>query len=180
MTSKSTQSESLAERIRDMRKKQKIDLETLAKRTGQDPEFLQKIEEGKVSPPVGMLIQISRALAIDSSTLLSEDKKKERRQSYRKRTKAYSYKNLTPGAEDKHLWAYLITLEPKKEHEQVMYKHEGEEFAYVLEGRVQIQVGDEVNVLKTGQSLHFSSALPHTLKNLSTKKSKLIVVVYAP
>lgn len=171
---------SLGEKIRAMRKKLKLDLDQLAEKTGHNPEFLKEIEEGKASPPVGALIQISRALAVDSSTLLAEDKKVERRRSYRKRTKAYSYKNLTPGAEDKHLWAYLVSLDPKKEHEMVAYKHEGEEFVYVLEGRVEIKVGDAVNVVKKGGSLHFNSSVAHNLRNLSNKQSKLLVVVYTP
>jgi len=129
---------------------------------------------------VGVLIQISRELAVDSASLLAEEKKKERRKSYIKRTKAYSYKTLTAGAEDKHLWAYLVTLEPKKQHEMVAYKHEGEEFVYVVEGRVEIQVGKEINVIKKGQSLHFNSGISHNLKNLSTKQSTLLVVVYTP
>jgi transcriptional regulator with XRE-family HTH domain len=180
MAKKTAKPESLGERIQATRKKHNVDLETLAFKTGLTTEYLQEIESGDTAPPVGALIQISKALAVDSGELLAEEKKKERRKSYRKRTKAYSYKNLTPGAEDKHLWAYLITLEPKKKHEKVEYQHEGEEFAYVLEGRVEIEVAGETNVLKKGSALHFNSDLPHTLTNLSTKQSKLLVVVYAP
>jgi quercetin dioxygenase-like cupin family protein len=163
-----------------MRAKQHVDLNQLAEKTGCTPEYLTQIEEGKVSPPVGTLIQISRALSVDSAALLAEEKRKERRRSYLKRTKAYAYKSLTPDAEDKHLWAYLVTLAPKKEHEMVAYKHEGEEFIYVLDGRVEVQVGDEVNVLKTGKSMHFNSAISHNLRNLSAKESKLMVVVFTP
>ena len=180
MAKKAKASESLGERIRRMRTRQKVDLETLAQQTGYSRDYLEQIEEGKASPAVGTLIQISRALAVDSASLLAEDRKKERRRSYRKRTRAYSYKNLVPGAEDKHLWAYLITLEPKKAHERVEYKHEGEEFVYVLEGRVQLQVGQDVHTLKKGKSLHYNSAQEHTLKNLSSKESKLLAVVYIP
>lgn len=180
MAKKAAASKSLGERIREMRTRLKMDLETLADQTGYSVDYLKRVEEGKASPAVGTLIQISRALAVDSASLLAEDRKKERRRSYRKRTRAYSYKNLIPGAEDKHLWAYLITLEPKKTHEKVEYKHEGEEFVYVLEGRLQIQVGEETHTLTKGKSLHFDSSKEHVLKNLSSKESKLIVVVYVP
>ena len=180
MAKQGTKSETLGERIQKMRKRQKIDLDAFSEKTGFTPDHLQDIEEGKISPPVGALIRISRALAIDSAELLADGTKKERRRSYRKRTKAYAYKNLTPGAEDKHLWAYLVTIEPKKKHEKVQYKHEGEEFVYVLEGRIEVQVGDNVRVLKKGASTHFDSAINHSLKNLSTKEAKLLVVVYTP
>jgi quercetin dioxygenase-like cupin family protein len=180
MPKKLAKGQSLGERIRIMRERQNVGIEQLAHKTGYDPEYLREIEDGTIAPPVGVLIQISRGLAVDSASLLSDEKKKERRQSYSKRTKAYSYKTLTPGAEDKHLWAYLVTLDPKKQHEMVEYKHEGEEFVYVVEGRVEIQVGDELNVVKKGGSLHFNSGITHNLKNLSSKQTVLLVVVFAP
>ncbi len=171
--------QTLGEKIRAMREQQHLDITGLAEKTGYKSEYLTKIEEGKISPPVGALISISRALAIDSKTLLSEEKKK-RRQSYVKRTKAYAYRSLTPDAEDKHLWAYLVALEPKKQHEMVAYKHEGEEFMYVLEGRVEVTIGEKSHELKKGQTIHFNSGVNHNLKNLSSKDSKMIVVVYTP
>jgi len=180
MARKPEKSQSLGDRIRKMREKLNIDLTQLAEKTGYASEYLKEIEEGKISPPVGTLIQISRALSVASSSLLAEEKKAERRKGYIQRTKAYSYKCLTPGAEDKHLWAYLITLDPKKEHEMVAFQHEGEEFVYAMEGRVEIKVGETVNVVKKGASLHFNSGVPHHLKNLSTKQSKLLVVVFTP
>jgi quercetin dioxygenase-like cupin family protein len=180
MPKKVSKTPSLGERIRKMRLKQNVELNQLAEKTGYAPEYLEKIEAGKVSPPVGALIQITRALAVDSASLLAQEKKEERRQSYLKRTKSYSYKSLTPDAEDKHLWAYVVTLAPKKEHEMVEYKHEGEEFIYVMEGKVMVQVGADVHTLKKGESLHFNSSLAHNLKNLSTKQTKLLVVVYTP
>lgn len=180
MAKKAEKSQSTGERIREMRKKLNLDINQLAEKTGFKAEYLEEIEAGAVVAPVGTLIQISRALAVDSAALLAEEKKEERRRSYRKRTKAYSYKNLTPDAEDKHLWAYLVTLDPGKAHDMVEYKHPGEEFVYVLEGKVEIQVGDAVHQLKKGATLHFNSSIPHNLKNLSNKKSQLIVVVYTP
>ena len=180
MAKKPGKAESLGEKIHKMRKKLKWELEELTEKAGCSTEQLKKIEEGKLSPPVGTLIQISRALAVDSASLLSEGKKAERRRSYRKRTKAYAYENLTPAAQDKHLWAYLVTLDPKKAHEMVEYQHDGEEFVYVLDGKVEIQVGGEVHVIKKAGHLHFNSAIKHNLRNLSSKQSRLLVVVYTP
>jgi transcriptional regulator with XRE-family HTH domain len=180
MPKKPGKTQSLGERIRDMRKKLRLDVNQLAEKVGWTPEYLEQIEAGKTSPPVGALIQICRGLSLDSATLLAEERKVQRRRGYIKRTRAYAYKNLTPDARDKHLWAYLVTLDPKKAHEMVAYKHEGEEFVFVLEGRVEIRVGDEIHVIKKGGSLHFNSGIAHDLKNLSAKQAKLIVVVYTP
>ncbi len=180
MPRKRAESVSVGQRISEMRKKRKMDLAALADKTGYDVAFIQEIEEGNIAPPVGALIQISKALEMESAVFLAENKQKERRKSFRKRTKAYSYKTLNPGSRDKHLWAYMVTLAPKKEHEKVEYKHDGEEFIHVLEGRIELKVGKETHELKKGGSFHFDSSTPHQLKNLSAKESKLLVVVFTP
>ncbi len=180
MAKKAAPSVSLGQRVRKMREEQDISLDALAHKIGYSPEYLADLESDKVTPPVGALIQISRALKIDSGSLLSETKKKARKAGYSQRTKAYSYENLTPESADKHLWAYLITLEPKQEHERVVFKHEGEEFLYVLDGEVEVTVGETPHTVQIGEAFHFDSSKEHQLKNLIDTESKLLVVVYTP
>jgi hypothetical protein len=85
---------------------------------------------------VGSLLQISRALEIDSGDLLKEDESthQDRIRAYAKRTDNYAYTTLTPGAENKHLKAFKVKVDAMKMHEGVSYRHEGEEFVYVLTG----------------------------------------------
>ena len=60
------------------------------------------------------------------------------------------------------------------------YQHKGEEFVYVLEGDVEITVGDHINSLGPHQSLHFNSGIRHKLKSISDEKAALLVVIYSP
>lgn len=172
----------VGEKIRKVRQKKKITLEQVANDTGCRIDYLRRIETGKAVPPVGTLLQISRALKIDSGVLLKEDRSAvERRiKAYRKRTESYAYTTLAPGAEDKHLKAFLVTVDPMKDHKGVGYQHEGEEFVYVLKGEVEITVGEHVNRMKEGGSLHFNSGIRHKLSNIGKKKAELLVVVYTP
>ncbi|MEA2060407.1 MAG: cupin domain-containing protein [Thermodesulfobacteriota bacterium] len=71
-------------------------------------------------------------------------------------------------------------VEAQQPHDGVGFQHEGEEFVYVLKGEVQIQVGDNINALKPGDSLHFNSGIKHDLKNTGDTDAELIVVVYSP
>ncbi|MFQ5486798.1 MAG: cupin domain-containing protein, partial [Desulfobacterales bacterium] len=99
---------------------------------------------------------------------------------YTKRTDNYAYTTLTPGAENKHLKAFRVTVEAMRDHEGVGYNHEGEEFVFVLTGKVEITVGEHVNRLKKGESLHFNSGINHNLRNVGKEKSELLVVIYGP
>ncbi len=172
----------IGKRIRRARLAKKISLDTMANETGLSKEFIKKIEGGDQRPSVGTLLQISRTLHIDSSFLLKEqdDTIEERSKAYTKRTDNYAYTPLTPNAENKHLKAFRIVVESEKSHDGVGFQHEGEEFVYVLEGKVEVQVGDHINKLKKGDSLHFNSGVKHDLRNNGKIDAELIVVVYAP
>jgi transcriptional regulator with XRE-family HTH domain len=172
----------IGKRIKRFRTKQKITYDQLANDTGFAIDYLKAVESGKKTPPVGALLQIARALKIDSGSLLREDasKLKKRIKAYTKRTDNYAYETLTPGAENKHLKAFRITVNAMQEHKGVGYQHEGEEFVYILTGKMEITVGEHVNLLKAGESLHFNSGIPHHMKNAGVDSAELLVVLYGP
>jgi quercetin dioxygenase-like cupin family protein len=172
----------VGERILAARKAKRFPLDRVANDTGCSVDYLKKIESGEVIPPVGTLLQISRALEIDSGLLLKEQEAsaQSRLRAYKKRTENYAYTTLTPGAANKHLKAFRVTVDARKAHKGVGYQHEGEEFVYVLTGRIEVTVGTHVNKLKAGDSLHFNSGIKHKIKNMGDKKAELLVVIYTP
>jgi transcriptional regulator with XRE-family HTH domain len=172
----------IGKRIRRARLDKKITLDTMANETGMSKDFIKKIEGGDQRPSVGTLLQISKILHIDSSFLLKEQGEtiKQRSRAYTKRTDNYAYTPLTPNAENKHLKAFKIVIEAGKGHDGVGFQHEGEEFVYVIKGDVEIKVGDNINKLKSGDSLHFNSGIKHDLINTGKIDAQLVVIVYAP
>ena len=179
---KTTRFTPVGKKIKKARTGKKMSYETLANETGFSIDYLKKVESGKVTPPVGSLLQISRALEIDSGDLLKEDegRMQDRIKAYTKRTSSYAYTTLTPGAENKHLKAFRVKIDAMKSHEGVSYNHEGEEFVYVLDGAIEVVVGEHVNTLAAGDSLHFNSGIQHHLKNIGKTDAELIVVIYNP
>ena len=184
MATKKVDEKSFGAKMKQLRQLRKISFETLANKTGLSHRYLREIEEGKIIPPVSAVIQISKALSIDSGSFLSAEEQevlaKKRRESFYKRTQVYSYKTLTPDAETKHMKAFLVTIDPKQNHRMVEYRHEGEEFIYVLKGEVEVWLGENQNHLKKGETLHFDSGIPHKLRNLGDEEAKLLVVLYTP
>ena len=172
----------VGKKIKKARTAKKIALDQVANETGFSVEYIKEIEAGKAMPPVGALLQIARALEIDSGSLLKEPESKmqSRIKAQTKRTEDYAYTTLTPGAENKHLKAFLVSIEAQQIHKGVDYHHEGEEFVYVLQGRIEVTVGEHVNTLRAGESLHFNSGIRHKLKSVSDDKAELIVVIYSP
>jgi len=172
---------SIGDKIRSVRTQKGITMDQLANETGCSIESLERIENNTLTPPVGNLLQISKALSLDSGYLFKESQKNQSRvAAYEKRTANYAYTNLTPGTEKKHLKAFIVTLDPMADHEGVGFQHEGEEFNYVLCGEVAVTVGEHVNYLKSGDALHFNASIRHNLKNTSDQIARLLVVIYTP
>lgn len=172
----------IGKKIKQVRTQKKISHDQIANETGFNVAYLKEIESGKTIPSVGAILQISRALEIDSGLLLKDqDSAQENRvEAYAKRTDNYAYLTLTPGAENKHLKAFRVTIKAMQEHHGVGYQHEGEEFVYVLVGKIELTVGDHVNSLKKGDSLHFNSGIKHKLRNVGKNDAELLVVIYGP
>jgi transcriptional regulator with XRE-family HTH domain len=171
----------VGKKIKRIREDKKIPLEQMGNETGFSIEYLKQIEAGKTIPTVGALLQIARALQIDSGFFLREQESnvESRIREYVKRTENYAYTTLTPGAENKHMKAFRVTIDPMKDHKG-FFRHEGEEFVYVLKGRIELAVGEHVNTLAEGESLLFNSGITHTLSNIGDIPAELLVVLYLP
>lgn len=184
MATRKIDEKSFGAKMRELREVKKLSLEQLAFKTGLSRRYLKDVEDGIVTPSVSTVIQIAKNLSIDSGSFLSaedqEASEKRRRESFFKRTQAYSYKTLTPEAETRHMKAFLITIDPKQDHRMVQYRHEGEEFLYVIKGQVEVRVGENEKLLGKGETLHFDSGIAHKLRNLSDEEAELLVVVYTP
>ena len=169
-------------KIRKLREAHAWSLEALAQATGQSPEFIEQVENNDISPSVAFLLGLASALKVDPGTFLREEEKTKirnmRTQAYTKRTQSYSYQTLTDGTESDHLRAFMVTIESRQTHKPVAYKHEGEEFIYVIEGHLELTLAGKTRDLKPGESIHFHSDTPHKLKNLSSETTRLLVVLY--
>ncbi|MFZ0132436.1 MAG: FAD-binding protein [Desulfobacterales bacterium] len=168
--------------VRQLRRARSWSPEELADATGQTPEFIADVENDRLSPPVGFILRLARVMKIDPGTFLHKEERaaiRDRRsQAYYQRTQSYSYATLTPEAASSHLRAFMITIEAHHDHKPVAYKHEGEEFIYVMEGDLAFTLGSREHVLKPGESIHFNSDVPHKLKSLSARPTRCLVVLY--
>lgn len=176
------EAESFGGRLRRMREARGLAIEALAEATGQTPDFIAQVEAGEITPPVAFLLRLAAAFQVDPGAFLRDEEQaaiRDRRlESYVRRTQHYSYQTLTEGAPSDHLRAFLVTIEPRQAHKPVAYKHEGEEFIFVLSGELEVVLGERAHVLQSGEHLHFNSYTPHRLKNLSEAPTRCLVVLY--
>lgn len=170
----------IGKKIRLAREARCLGLADLADLVGCSEEYLGWVEEGQVHPPVSLLIRLAKPLQVDSRDFLPPKRPSRRRLEPGKRTEHYSYKTLTPAEEDTHLTAFSITIPGKTPHTEVGYRHEGEEFVYVLSGEVLVTVEGRKKKLTRRQSMRFKSNLDHHLSNPGPRAAEVLVVLYLP
>ncbi len=177
-------------KIRSIRRQNLLTLEEVARRTGFTRSYLSMIELGKKSPPIASLSKIARALGIHIGAFFEKRKPEDHILLIRKGKGkmvardgsifGYRYEAVAPTKRGKKMEPFIISLPPNS-REGPLFDHEGEEFFYVLEGKIQFLYGDKKYRLGPGDCIYFDSSIPHRAEGGDPgKKSKALVVIYNP
>ena len=180
--------EDIGERIRKLREEKGLSLEELSSLTGFEVEFLSILEKNEAQPQLGTVIKLSKAL--DSAfgrlvsgigdKLYSITRKDERRTvsrstSQKGEKQVYIYKSLAPDVKGRHMEALIVQLEEVSKKE--ISVHEGEEFIFVLDGVVVLEIGEDSFELDPGDTAYYLSTTPHHIAAKSGKAT-IIAVMY--
>jgi quercetin dioxygenase-like cupin family protein len=111
---------------------------------------------------------------IYSITRRKEQKVVSRSTSQKGKKQVYIYKSLAPEVKGRHMEALIVRLEENPEKEFSV--HEGEEFIYVLDGIVTLDIGDDNFELEPGDSAYYLSTTPHLVASKKGKATILAVL----
>ncbi|MCL1822411.1 MAG: cupin domain-containing protein, partial [Prolixibacteraceae bacterium] len=181
------------EKIKSFRLQKNISKEVLAERSGLSLEQITLIEENINVPSLAPLIKIARVLGVRLGTFL--DDTDESGIAIARRTdniKSISFSNnaaearkhmdyfsLAKAKSDRHLDPFIIDI-AASDTDFSLSSHEGEEFIYVLEGKVEINYGKETYLLEQGDSIYYDSIVPHHVHAAEKATAKILAVVYTP
>jgi transcriptional regulator with XRE-family HTH domain len=175
--------------IRGAREKHELTLQETAKRTRLSVSYLSQIERNLLHPSVGTLKTIAEALGIPAGKLMFPAATHPRRalvatqrKGERKRIvfpkSSIEYELLTPDLRRRvsMLW---LTAKPGAESGPPS-THDGEDGVVVLKGRLSVEIGGVWHELKAGDSIYFSSAMPHRWCNRGAIEAQAIWVSSPP
>ncbi len=179
----------VGESVKKIREKKGLSLQDIFQRTGLQPELLTEIEEGKISPPLGAIIKLAKALEMKMGyfisgaenlpyTIVRKDERKliSRYDSKKSDKYGYEFSSLAPFKKNRHMEPFLVTLEPSDEEERST--HDGQEFIYVLEGTMEVHLGEEDHLLEPGDAIYYDSTVPHLVKCHGKDRTKILAVLY--
>jgi DNA-binding transcriptional MerR regulator len=168
-----------------LRKTRGKSLRTVADEAGMSASHLSSIERSLTHPSVAVLQKLAAALGTNMVDILGGEVKNDQlvvRPNERRPLDGY-----LPGVEIQQLFrvetdleSLLFTVDPGAGSGE-SYRHDGEEFLFVLEGKFKIVLdGTEAYVLKVGDSMTFSSHRPHSFSNPGTAPAKVLWINTPP
>lgn len=182
----------VGEKIKVLREQKGLSLKDVADITGFSTALLSQMENHLVSPSLGTMTKLARALGVRVGNFLGETqgepftivRKDERKNVSRFASKegvkyGYSYESLGFDKKDRHMEPFIVTLEPATVKTSKTSSHEGEEFIFVLEGEMEVILGNHTDILSPGDSIYYDSTIPHRVQCHQDKETRILAVLFA-
>src|SRR4051812_1936122 len=168
----------LAPRLRVLRRRASLTLEAAARAAGLSPAHLSRLETGQRQPSLPMLLGLARIYGTTVSELLGEtvaDRDAIVRAADMEPTAAGGWSYWQAGASGRGMQALRVHV-PHGSQGDIVRVHPGEEWLYVLRGRLRLRLGDTMHRLGPGDSAHFDSLTPHRIAALDPDGVELLFV----
>jgi transcriptional regulator with XRE-family HTH domain len=174
--------------IRTLRKEKGLSLRELSQLAGLSTGFLSMVERGRSSLALTSLNNVAKALDTELADLFASERKVRMSHPLPHVSRAKEdgrlsiassqrvYKVLSPRAPGLVFEPLLVTVGPNSDLEEP-YSHEGEEFAYVIEGELIFAVDSEEYRLGPGDSIHLLPTVPHAIRNDTEEPAKVLWVL---
>lgn len=176
--------ENIGKKIRDLRNRNGFTQQELADRTELTKGFISQLERGQVSPSVVTLLDLIECLGTTASEFFKETEEEHvvfsEEGFFEKVDEAgNSIQWIVPTAQRYQMEPLLVTVQPY----QSLFEdkpHDGEEFGYVISGRLTLYLGDKIYQVKTGESFYYPAKRKHRIENPDSMPAKFILVSTPP
>lgn len=174
----------IAANIRKTRQAMNLTLAALATRTGVTKGYLSQVENMRTLVSLPVLYKIAAALGVEPGALLAGGKPAKRyvhtphgrgevvEREYPE--SGFIYRALAADKTAKRMEPFLLELPPRSSRKDVTTN--GDEFIYVISGRVEFVIDKDRIPLAAGDSLYFEGSIPHHPENNTNRKAVLLVV----
>jgi len=178
------ENERLGNKIRKLRISKSMNLTAFAKKIGKTPSYLSQVERGMASPSIMALREIAKALNVPMFYFLIDDRKqnvivrKNERKVLQFPKSHLTYELLSPDVSQR---VQMIRTRIKIGASSCPkpLSHEGEECTLVMEGKMEIKIGDEFFILEEGDSIYYISSIPHKITSIGNQ-DLIIISAIAP
>jgi transcriptional regulator with XRE-family HTH domain/KaiC/GvpD/RAD55 family RecA-like ATPase len=182
----------LGDKIRTLRKKLGMTQKELAEQVGLTPSFISQLEKNLISPSLDSLLKLSEKLNAQPIYFLTDGEngplqKMVIKPNERQDVRFQEMKNtdvkiqlLVSDALNRRMEPYLLTMKEGAVVDGHFYSHKGDEFSYVMEGELEVEIQDEKQLLSPGDSFYIGSTVPSRWANIGKGDAVLLWVLSPP
>lgn len=173
----------LGKKIKQMRNQKGLTQEELADRCELTKGYISQLENNLNSPSIATLTDILSALGSDLSEFFREEKEEKvvftKNEFIEKDSDGVLLNWLIPNAQKNMMEPVLVEL-TEETSTPVDIPHEGEEFGYVLDGKIAIVLGNTHHVCKKGEAFYYAASKPHYILNKGKNKARFLWISTPP
>lgn len=173
----------LGSKIKQMRQQLSLTQEELADRCELTKGYISQLENDLTSPSIATLYDILTALGSSLGEFFQEEAAEKvvfaKNEFIEKESAGMLQKWIIPNSQKNRMEPLLVELEPNASTAED-FPHEGEEFGYVMEGRIEITLGKCVYSCKKGESFYFTADKPHAIRNKGKTKATFLWISTPP
>ena len=173
----------LGKKIRQMRNQKGLTQSELADRCELTKGYISQLENNLNSPSIATLTDILSALGSNLSEFFQEEREEKivfsKNEFIEKDSDGVLFNWLIPNAQKNMMEPVLVELSEGVETAGDI-PHEGEEFGYVLEGKIAIILGNKHYLCKKGEAFCYPANKPHSIVNKSKGKTKFLWISTPP
>lgn len=174
----------LGARIRHARRVARLTMTQLAVKAGCSESLISKIENGHATPSLAMLHRIAGALDSNVAALSSGDVPANgpvlrRGQRPVITSGGIALERIVLPSRGGLLQVNIHILQPGSASDGLIV-HVGEEVGYVLEGRLELLLGDDRHMVEAGDAFSFASQVPHGYRNAGETVARVLWVNTPP
>lgn len=173
----------IGHKLKQLRIKNSLTLEELASRSELTKGFLSQVERNLTSPSIATLEDILEALGTTLASFFQEDKDEKcvftKDDYFVDEREGSTVHWIVPNAQKNEMEPILLELEVNGTS-QVIDPHDGEEFGYVLSGRIVLVDGESELTVRKGETFYINGTNSHYLKNESQAVAKVLWITTPP
>lgn len=177
----------IGEKIIEYRSQKKLTIKEVASKAGVTPSMLSQIERGLSNPSINTLKMIAKALEVPLFNFFKENKASEdlvvRKEKRVKLTLPENnnlmYEMLSPTSSG-DIQFMSMSLTSNEATSEILMNHIGEEVAIVLEGKIDLELENEIITLNEGDSVKILPHMNHRWVNNYKEPSKVIFALTPP
>lgn len=176
--------EHIGRKIKDLRNQNGLTQQELADRTELTKGFISQLERGQVSPSVGTLLDLIECLGTTASDFFKETEEEQivfSENGFFEKVDdvGNQIQWIVPTAQKYQMEPLLVTITPHQRLDEDK-PHSGEEFGYLISGRVKLHLGEKVYQVKAGNSFYYPAKEKHWIENPGSRPAKFIWVSTPP